>query len=157
MMKKSILPVLFLFGISTAVSAQEKVELTSVCIPENNKYQIHVSSVDEFKDSLTIKLNVTEAFDPYDSYEKDITYTETFANETSIIQIAPTIAFQVNIARVEMRGEKYYLQAQTFFLMKEDCWEPISTHSSWSKMMPGIVTENASINGVGFEGELLIE
>ncbi|GEM_PF-4343079 len=157
MMKHLFLSLVLTIVSSATIFAQEKVELKSVCVPENTKYQIHVESVDEFKDSLTIRLNVAKAFDTYNRYEADINYTETFANETSIIQIAPTIAFQVHVTRVVIRGEKYYLKAHTFFLMKEECWEPMTTHSAWSKMMLGINTGDSSVNGVGFEGELLIE
>ena len=143
-------------SLSGNLFAQKTVDLESVCEPEKKEYDFSAKPVDSFKESLTIKLDITKSFDAYKTYNKNVEYTETFENETSIIEIGAKIAIQVSIARVEIRGEKYYLSAVTFYLKKGKCWEPMSENPSWSKLTLGSKTSSMSYNGVGYEGGITI-
>ena len=156
-MKKLFIQLLLITGVTCSLFAQKTIDENKICEPENKEYDFSVKPVESFKDSLTLELKITEAFDTYKSYHKKFNYTETFKNETSIIQIAPKVAIQVSVARVELRGEKYYLSTMTYYLKKGKCWESISTSSSWTKMRLGSKTSSSSYNGVGYKGELTIK
>lgn len=155
-MKKIAFPFIFMLTVCSSLFAQKTVDPEKVCEPEKKEFDFSVKPVDEFKDELTIDLTVEKAYDNYKNYNKKITYTETFTNETAIIQIAPNIGLQISVARVETGGKKYYLSSWTYYLKKGKCWEPMSENPSWSKMRLNSSTTGNSYNGVGFEGDLKI-
>lgn len=156
-MKKLFLQILLATGLSSSLFAQKTIENSDVCEPEKNEYGYSAAPVESFKDSLTIELKIKKAFDTYKSYDKVIEFEETFKNETSIIQIAPTIALQVLVTRIEIGGKKYYLSALIYYVKKGKCWVLLSDSPSWSKLSLNGITSGNSYNGVGFEGKLLIK
>ena len=156
-MKKLFLHMLLIAGLSSAAFAQKTIDKNDICEPEKNQSGYSPIPVTSFKDSLTIKLKITKAFDTKKNYDDEIVFTETFKNETSIIQIAPTIALQVLVTRVEIAGKKYYLSAITYYTKKGKCWILLSDSPSWSKLSLDSYTSGNSYNGVGFDGELSIK
>lgn len=153
-MKKILIQILFLSGLSTSVFAQKTIDKNNVC---ESIYTYGSYAVDTFKDTLTLELKITKAYDTKKKYNKEVVFTEKFKNETSIIQIAPAIAIQVLVLRVEIAGKKYYLSAILHYTKKGDCWELISDSPSWGRMSLTSYTTGNSYNGVGFEGELWVK
>lgn len=153
-MKKLLVLILLTAGLSSSLFAQKTINKKDICVVE---YKYGSYAVDSFKDSLTLELKITKAFDAKKKYDNEIVFTEIFKNETSIIQIAPTIALQVLVSRVEIAEKKYYLSAITFYTKKGNCWELVSDTPIWGQISLESYTTGNSYNGIGFEGELWIK
>jgi hypothetical protein len=114
------------------LSAQNKIDITDdeLCdIPPNLQ---KIQSVESFKDSLTLSINLREIYIGKKIKEIEFKHTEVITTESSIIKVNKDMAIRISIARVVDNGEKCYLYKIHLFERYKDCWYDKNATGGWS-------------------------
>jgi hypothetical protein len=139
------------------------IDLDKVCDPIAQQYHYEVEDVDEFKDSLTLTIELTTVTDGRDVDYKAKRFTEKIKDESSIIMLSKTVAFSIAIARITEHGKKYYLYSIHLYRKDGKCWDDLNTNGTWSKCSLGTITSGygfgnqGTSNFIGFSGSVRVK
>lgn len=127
----------------------------------NNNYQNN--SVKEFKNELTLKLDIIKLKIDKTTEKISFTYTEKIKNESSLILINDSIAFKLCIGRVtEYKAIKYLYKAD-LYRKYDNCWRVASSTNYWNEFHPGVISSGlgfgyeGNLGYLGFDGTLIVE
>ena len=109
------------------------------------------ASVKEFKNEMTLKLEISQLKIDKTTEKISFTYTEKIKDESSLILINDTIAFKLCIGRVTEYKSNKYLYKADLYRKYDNCWRVATTANYWNELHPGIISSGL---GFGYEGNL---
>lgn len=140
-MKKYVLFAAISFSmVSSKAQTNGIVSVDSLCVKTKFKLEealMRVAPVDDFKDSVTLYLAITEIAVGAVRQNVSINIEEHFSNESKIYQLGDQLAISISVSRVFEGGQKFYVQKLNLFRKTNGCWRNETELQPWSKFNLG--------------------
>lgn len=160
--KGTFLMTLFLCQFSFAQKVKT-IELEKICEPIQPEYYLYVEDVEEFIDTLTLRIQISSVTNGREVSNESLTFSEKIINESSIVQLSKEVALSICLARIVDQGKKYYIYSIHLYKKEGKCWEDINSMLNWSKCNLGVINSGYGIgnqgssNFVGYTGNITLQ
>jgi hypothetical protein len=150
----------FVLGVYN-LNAQNKEEYTSAELEDIFSRVQSIKPVESFKDSLLLKIDLTEIYIGKETKEIEFCHTEIITTESSLIKVNKDMALKISIARVIDNGNKCYLYKIHLFEKHKDSWIDKNANGDWSMGKLGTINYGYYIGTIGedcfgYKGDITI-